>query len=239
MLATANYGNGRKRVKTKFKRTRTKRKRSDLDFGIKKSIRQNKTKYFAFRDDLVQELTCKFWQSEFPGLQGRQTFIFALDQSFKCYVDEFEPRMRNQPSPYEILLSFCICLLQPIVTFVLVYNLILYFYPHSDKVQLSIVVLTLEYLIGYHFIHLYDSRFWSICCSMENFVKYCYHDAKCYISDIKAKFRQALENIGLAKRPNENFSLVLVDSDSDCDSIYECDCAINHNNITLNKMYFS
>ena len=61
MLATANYGNGRKRVKTKFKRTLTKRKRSDLDFGIKKSIRQYKTKYFAFRDDLVQELTCKFW----------------------------------------------------------------------------------------------------------------------------------------------------------------------------------
>ena len=165
---------------------------------------------------------------------------FGLGQSLNCCTDEFEPRLRNQPSPYEILLSFCIYLLEPIITFIFIYNLILYFYPNSDKVQLSIVVLTLEYIIGYHFIHLYDSRFWSICCSIENVLKYCYDCAMCYINDIKAKLRQTLENIGLAKRPNhENLSLVLVDSDSDCDSIYECDCRINSNNITLNKMYFS
>ena len=65
MLATANYGSGRKRVKSKFKRTQTQRKASDLDFGVKRSIRRYKAEYFAFRDDLLQELTCKFSKAEF------------------------------------------------------------------------------------------------------------------------------------------------------------------------------
>ena len=90
--------------------------------------------------------------------------------------------------------------------------------------------MTIEYVLGYLFLHKYDERFWSTYCNLENlnFIKYLDDKLK-----ITAKLKDAF---GMALSDGKN------ESDSDSDGcIYECTCAIKceytDGNITWNQIF--
>ena len=144
--------------------------------------------------------------------------------------------MRNRTSSYDTLLSFCICTLFPLAAFIFVYHTVVYFYDSLNRVHLCITLLTLEYVTGYFFIHLYDGRYWSIYCNFKSLN--IFNKLSENVISITSKLKQAMIKIGFAKADNQRLSLTLVESDSDSDCIYECNCSIKCDNIiTWNDIF--
>lgn len=96
-------------------------------------------------------------------------------------------------------------------------------------VQFCILSLTIEYVIGYYFLHKYNERFWSTYCNLKSFslIKYFADKLK-----IVAKFKDAIVRPGMTKSDGGT------DSNSDSDCIYECTCDIKCDyNITWNEIF--